>query len=207
MEKIRAAIRIGLDLDADRMTWPGPQGTMKVTFLREGRRGTFTYTTPHDVDPLPGLSLPQGEMMLRTALQRIAARIYRRPEPIKSLPKLREKIAELRELLAGHGDEYTDEAEMLKRLLDRIRHKITIYNDARFNAYDAQRSRLLCDFINLWVDLGGKRTGKAAEAFVAACVEPRLGLAATVGIGKWLERYHRGEIHFHWTRELYTPTA
>jgi hypothetical protein len=206
-EKIRATIRGGLDLDADRMTWPGPQGTTKVTFLPEGRRGTFTYTTSHDADPPPGFPLPEGEMMLRTALQRIAARIYRRPEPIKSLPKLREKITELHELLAEHGDEYADEAETLKRLSVRVRHKISVHNDARLNAYDAQRSRLLCDFINLWADLGGKRTGKAAEAFVVACVEPRLGSAATVGIGKWLERYHRGKIHFHCARELYTPMA
>jgi hypothetical protein len=201
-EKIRAAVRIGLDLDADRTTVPGPQGTISATFLPEGRRGSFTYTTPHDIDPPVGFSLPEGEMMLRSALQRIAAKIYRRPDPIKSLPKLREKIAELSKLLAEHGNEYADEAEMLRLLSIRICHKTTIHNDARFNAYNVQRSMLLYDFINLWIDLGGKPTGKAAEAFVAACIEPRIGSAAVVGMGKWLERYHRGEIHFHWAREV-----
>jgi hypothetical protein len=145
--------------------------------------------------------------MLRTAVQRIAARIYRRPEPMKSLPKLREKIAELSKLLAEHGDEYADEAKTLEGLSLQIRRKAMIHNDARLNAYDAQRSMLLRDFINLWVDLGGAPTGKMAENFVVSCIEPPLGSAATVGIGKWLERYHRGEIHFHWAREVYRPMA
>jgi hypothetical protein len=95
----------------------------------------------------------------------------------------------------------------LQLLSLRLRHKAAIHNDARLNAYDAQRVMLLRDLIDLWIALGGKPTGKAAENFVAACIEPRLGSAATAGIGKWLERYHRGEVYFHWAREVYSPMA
>jgi hypothetical protein len=209
-QRIRDTVRAGLGLDADRMTCPGDQGTINVTFLHGGdrtkwRRGTLTYVTRHDAAPPPDFILPECEMTLRTAVQRMAARVYRRPEPDRSLPKLRKRIDELHEMLSEHGEEYAEEAETLEALSLRIRHRARLHNDARFNAYDAQRIRLLRDFINLWIELGGKPTGKAAESFVVACIEPRLGTAATKGVAKWLERYRCGRVYFHWAREVYSP--
>jgi hypothetical protein len=107
-QRIRAAVRAGLGIEVnEEIEVPGLRWS-----AANDSRGIFKIERRHMELP-PDFALPKSKIALRPTLERIAARRYQRPEPIKSLPDLQERVDELREMLAEHGDEYDAAAALV----------------------------------------------------------------------------------------------
>ena len=194
-KSVARAVR-GLQLDADRTTVSGTQCYIQM---------------PHcDADPPSGFALPPYAMMLRAAIQRI---LFENRKPIAIPVHSPEKHARIKrhveklhqQLLDSNGPDWDwtkdeDFGDMLL-LLDYSR-TISGASRRRLNRYNPQRTHLFCELLELWIELGGKQTGHAAENFLHACVVPVLGETrdtTSKAIARWLERRARGEVFFNYS--------
>jgi hypothetical protein len=167
---------------ADFMTVPGDQESYHVPGC--------------DVEPPEGYELPPGNVMLRTALQRLVMFSLHSAPPRRpshaTLHNLMRKTEGLRALVEVAGL-YSPELAQFAQRLDQQ----WMMRTRRRNRHQPERNRLLAELHEFWIEeLKGHRSGARVERFLKACISPVFGSVSSRAIGAWLDRHHAGQIRY-----------